>query len=56
VAGARGVAGPHPAGRWVAAWSNGPGDRCDEYAIVVSPPVSPAEVEETGAGMDRVPG
>ncbi|HSJ34765.1 MAG TPA: hypothetical protein VLB85_06880 [Acidimicrobiia bacterium] len=56
VAGSRGVAGPYPDGRWVVAWFNDPGDRCDEYTMVFYPPVSPAEVEETLAGMDRIPG
>lgn len=56
IAGSRGVAGPYPDGRWVAAWFNDPGDRCDEYTMVFYPPVSPAEVEQTLAEMDRVPG
>lgn len=56
VAGSRGVAGPYPDGRWVVAWFNEPGDRCDEYTMVFYPPVSPAEVEQTLAGMTRTPG
>lgn len=56
IAGSRGVAGPYPDGRWVVAWFNEPGDRCDEYTMVFYPPVAPAEVEETLAGMERIPG
>lgn len=56
VAGSRGVAGPYPDGRWVVAWFNEPGDRCDEYTMVFYPPVSPSEVEETLANMTRLPG
>lgn len=56
VAGSRGVAGPYPDGRWVVAWFNEPGDRCDEYTMVFYPPVAPAEVEQTLAGMERIPG
>jgi hypothetical protein len=56
VAGVRGVAGPYPDGRWVVAWFNEPGDRCDEYTMVFYPPVSPAEVEQTLEGMERIPG
>lgn len=56
VAGTRGVAGPYPDGRWVVAWFNEPADRCDQYTMVFYPPVAPAEVEETLAGMERVPG
>lgn len=56
VAGSRGVAGPYPDGRWVVAWFNEPGARCDEYTMVFYPPVSPSEVEETLASMQRIPG
>jgi hypothetical protein len=56
VAGVRGVAGPFPDGRWVVAWYNEPGDRCDEYTMVFYPPVAPAEVEEAVASMTRLPG
>jgi hypothetical protein len=56
IAGSRGVAGPYPDGRWVVAWFNEPGDRCDEYTMVFYPPVAPAEVEQTLEGMVRVPG
>lgn len=56
VAGGRAVAGPYPDGRWVVAWFNEPGDRCDQYTMVFYPPVSPAEVEETLANMERLPG
>ncbi|CAN5866350.1 hypothetical protein BH23ACT5_BH23ACT5_04770 [soil metagenome] len=53
VAGTRGVAGPYPDGRWVVAWYNEPGDRCDLYSMVFYPPVAPAEVEQTIADMER---
>lgn len=56
VAGSRGVAGPYPDGRWVVAWFNEPGARCDEYTMVFYPPVAPSEVEETLASMQRIPG
>ena len=56
VAGSRGVAGPYPDGRWVVAWFNEPGDRCDEYTMVFYPPVSPEEVEATLTSMQRTPG
>lgn len=56
VAGTRGVAGPYPDGRWVAAWYNDPGARCDLYTMVFYPPVSPQEVQQTLAGMTRVAG
>jgi hypothetical protein len=56
VAGSRGVAGPYPDGRWVIAWFNEPGDRCDQYTLVFYPPVSPGEVEATLAAMTRTPG
>lgn len=56
VAGSRGVAGPYPDGRWVVAWFNEPGERCDEYTMVFYPPVAPAEVEETLSSLTRTPG
>ena len=56
IAGSRGVAGPYPDGRWVVAWFNEPGERCDEYTMVFYPPVSPQEVEATLASMSRVAG
>lgn len=56
VAGSRGVAGPYPDGRWVVAWFNEPGDRCDEYTMVFYPPISSGEVEATLEGMSRVAG
>lgn len=56
VAGTRGVAGPYPDGRWVIAWFNEPGDRCDQYTMVFYPPVSPSEVEEALLSMTRLPG
>jgi hypothetical protein len=52
----QGVAGPYPDGRWVVAWFNEPGDRCDEYTMVFYPPISPQEVESTLEAMRRVPG
>lgn len=54
--GSRGVAGPYPDGRWVVAWFNEPGGRCDEYSMVFYPPVSPQEVEATIDSMVRVAG
>ena len=56
VAGTRAVAGPYPDGRWVIAWFNEPGDRCDQYTMVFYPPVSPDEVQSTLAAMSRVAG
>jgi hypothetical protein len=56
IAGTRGVAGPYPDGRWVIAWFNPPGDRCDLYTMVFYPPVAPAEVRDTIASMVRTPG
>lgn len=56
IAGTRGVAGPYPDGRWVIAWFNPPGDRCDLYTMVFYPPVAPTEVRDTIASMVRVPG
>jgi hypothetical protein len=54
--GTRGVVGPHPDGTWVAGWFEAPGERCDLYTMVFYPPVSPADVERTLAGMNRVGG
>lgn len=56
IAGSRGVAGPYPDGRWVVAWFNDPGARCDQYTMVFYPPISPDEVESTLAAMERTPG
>ncbi len=56
VAGTRGVAGPYPDGRWVVAWFNEPGDRCDLYSMVFYPPVAPTEVQQTIADVVRVAG
>lgn len=56
VAGTRAVAGPYPDGRWVVAWFNEPGDRCDEYTMVFYPPVAAREVEQTLADMTRTAG
>lgn len=54
--GSTGVAGPHPDGTWVVGWYEQPGERCDLYSMIFYPPVAPAEVEETLAGMNRVGG
>lgn len=54
--GTRAAVGPHPDGTWVAGWFEEPGERCDLYTMVFYPPVSPTEVEETLAGMNRVGG
>ena len=54
--GTRGVVGPHPDGTWVAGWYEAPGERCDQYTLVVYAPVAPAEVEQLIAGMNRVGG
>ncbi|MGA7270590.1 MAG: hypothetical protein WB239_05905 [Acidimicrobiia bacterium] len=56
VAGTRAVAGPYPDGRWVVAWYNAPGARCDLYTMVFYPPVSPDEVQQTLAAMSRLAG
>lgn len=56
IAGSRGVAGPHPDGKWVVGWFNEPGERCDQYTMVFYPPISPDEVESTLAAMERTPG
>ena len=50
------VVGPHPDGTWVAGWFEQPEGRCDLYAMVFYPPVSPAEVEQVLEGMIRVAG
>lgn len=50
------VVGPHPDGTWVAGWFEQPEGRCDLYAMVFYPPVSPAEVEQVLEGMVRVAG
>ncbi|MGH8948795.1 MAG: hypothetical protein ACRDXF_08045 [Acidimicrobiia bacterium] len=54
--GTEGVAGPHPDGTWVAGWFEAPGERCDLYTMVLYPPIAPADVEQTLAGMNRVGG
>lgn len=54
--GTRGVVGPHPDGTWVAGWFEAPGERCDLYTMVFYPPVSPDDVQQTLAGMNRVGG
>jgi len=54
--GTREVVGPHPDGTWVAGWYEAPGERCDQYTLVVYAPVAPAEVEQLIAGMNRVGG
>jgi len=56
VDGTRGVVGPHPDGTWVAGWFEAPGERCDQYTMVLYPPVSPGEAEQVIAGMNRVGG
>lgn len=54
VGGNRAVAGPFPDGKWVIAWFEGEGDdRCDLYTMVFYPPVSPTEVQESLASMQR---
>jgi hypothetical protein len=57
VAGVRGVAGPHPDGKWVVAWFEGSGEeRCDLYMLVFYPPVTPDEVEASIASITRSEG
>jgi hypothetical protein len=55
VAGQRAVAGPFPDGKWVVAWYEGDGTRCDLYTMVFYPPVAASEVEATIGSMVRVP-
>jgi hypothetical protein len=54
--GTRGAVGPHPDGTWVVGWFEAPGERCDLYTMVLYPPVSPPEVEQVIAAMNRVGG
>jgi hypothetical protein len=53
IAGTEAVVGPFADGRWVAAWFEGEGDRCDLYSMVFYPPIEPAEVETTLRSMTR---
>jgi hypothetical protein len=53
VAGIRAVVGPFDDGKWVAAWFEGEGERCDLYTMVFYPPVEPAEVETALASITR---
>jgi hypothetical protein len=54
--GTRGVVGPHPDGVWVAGWYEAPGERCDQYTLVLYAPVAPTEVEQVIDGLNRVGG
>lgn len=53
VAGVRAVVGPFEDGKWVAAWFEGEGERCDLYTMVFYPPIEPAEVETALASVTR---
>jgi hypothetical protein len=53
VAGFRAVVGPFADGRWVAAWFEGEGERCDRYTMVFYPPVDSSEVELSLASIVR---
>ncbi|HSL25860.1 MAG TPA: hypothetical protein VLA54_06215 [Acidimicrobiia bacterium] len=53
VAGMKAVVGPFDQGRWVAAWFEGGGARCDLYTMVFYPPVDPSEVEAALASITR---
>ncbi len=55
VAGFRAVVGPFNDGKWVAAWFEGAGDRCDRYTMVFHPPVDASEVELSLASIVRNP-
>ena len=55
VAGFRAVVGPFADGRWVAAWFEGEGERCDLYTMVFYPPVDSSEVELSLASIVRQP-
>jgi hypothetical protein len=55
VAGSRAVVGPFSDGRWVAAWFEGEGQRCDLYTMVFYPPVDAEEVELSLASILRNP-
>jgi hypothetical protein len=53
VAGVRAVVGPFDDGKWVAAWFEGEGERCDLYMMVFYPPIEPEEVELALASIVR---
>lgn len=53
VAGIRAVVGPFEDGKWVAAWFEGAGERCDLYTMVFYPPIEPAEVEIALASITK---
>lgn len=53
IAGTEGVAGPFDDGRWMVAWFEPPGDRCDLYTMVFYPPVEPSTVEATIKSITR---
>jgi len=53
IAGFRAVLGPFADGRWVAAWFEGEGERCDRYTMVFYPPVDSSEVELSLASVVR---
>jgi hypothetical protein len=55
VAGNRAVVGPFDDGRWVAAWFEGDGERCDLYTMVFYPPVEPEEVQLSLASIAHSP-
>jgi hypothetical protein len=55
VAGMRAVVGPFEDGKWVAAWFEGEGGRCDLYTMVFYPPIEPAEVETALMSITREP-
>ncbi|MEX0946093.1 MAG: hypothetical protein WD651_01650 [Acidimicrobiia bacterium] len=55
VAGSRAVVGPFNDGRWVAAWFEEEGQRCDLYTMVFYPPVDAEEVELSLASILRNP-
>jgi hypothetical protein len=55
VAGNRAVVGPFADGKWVAAWFEGDGERCDLYTMVFYPPVEPEEVQLSLASIARSP-
>ncbi len=56
VAGIEGVAGPFDDGRWIVAWFEPPGERCDLYTMVFYPPIDPKEVEATIGSVNRPAG
>lgn len=55
VAGTRAVVGPFTDGKWVAAWFEADGDRCDLYTMVFYPPVEAEEVQLSLASIVRDP-